>query len=340
MATIRIIESQQRDLWNRFVLASPESTYFHLFEWTKVIEQTYGMDTRFLGAFEGETLIAVLPAVITKKGGSKAVSLAFGTYGGWLFAPGADAGEVRVAFMQFLAGERVTQLENRQIGDPPSGIPADQVTQRTLLARQPEELWKRLDPKVRNQVRKAQKEGLVARWGLNQLEDFFSVYSVNMHYLGTPPHPRSFFSAMIEAFPELVELLTIRLDDKPLAAMLLMKFKRQLADPWAASLREYASLCPNMLMYWEAMKYGCERGFEEFDLGRSRMGSGPFKFKGQWGAKAIPLNYQVVSMDGQGKLNSHPPSASPLLPWFGRLWRLVPLKMSSSFSSVVRRRLP
>jgi CelD/BcsL family acetyltransferase involved in cellulose biosynthesis len=143
-----------------------------------------------------------------------------------------------------------------------------------------------------------------------------------------------------EAFPGLVELLTIRLGDKPLAAMLLLKFRKQLSDPWAASLREYASLCPNMLMYWEALKYGCEQGFEEFDLGRSKIGSGPYRFKTQWGAEPVPLNYQVLTLDGSRGLASRPPVSSALMSVVSRIWRLVPLGVTRRLGPILRKRIP
>lgn len=341
MMIIQKIGKDQQGLWDIFVRAAPSGTYFHLYGWSEVIEKTYGLPALFLGAFENEQLVAVLPAILTKKRRSKgrAVSLAFGTYGGWLISPGVDQDRVQRSFMEFLAGIGVTSLENRFLGTRTNAIAAEQVTQRLALSASPDQLWKVFDPKVRNQIRKAQKEGLCARWGLDQLPEFFSIYSANMRHLGTPPHPLYFFEAVRDEFPEAVDILTIRLGDKPLAAMLLLKYANQLSDPWAASLREYASMCPNMLMYWESMKYGCEHGFVEFDLGRSRVGSGPFRFKAQWGAQAVSLNYQIFKIDGKGGLEITSPESSPLMPYVSRVWQFVPLGLSRRFGPIIRKRI-
>ena len=61
--------------------------------------------------------------------------------------------------------------------------------------------------------------------------------------------------------------------------------------PWASSLREYFSLCPNNLLYWEMIRWGCKNGYQRFDFGRSSPDSGTYRFKKQWGAKeeAAPL---------------------------------------------------
>jgi len=340
MVTIRTIEKDQQDLWDALVRANDHGTYFHLFGWSEVIEKTYGLRSSYLGAFEHERLIAVLPATLTSKRGRrrKAVSVAFGTYGGWLIAREADPSEVQKAFMVYLAAQGVAILENRFIGEVP-GADADLVTQRLPLSGSSEDLWKVFDPKVRNQIRKAQKEGLLARWGLEQLPEFFSIYTTNMHLLGTPPHPLSYFEGVRDAFPGMIDVLTIRLGETPLAAMFLMKFSRQLSDPWAASLREFASLCPNMLMYWEALKFGSEHGFDEFDFGRSKVGSGPYRFKSQWGAQPAALGYQLVSLSEAGNMESTQPEQSRLAPLVSNLWRYIPLGLSRRLGPVVRKYL-
>jgi FemAB-related protein (PEP-CTERM system-associated) len=337
MITVRQIGKEQAALWDECVRSTPSSTYFHLFGWSEVIRKSYGLSTVFLGAFDGERLIGILPAV--RSGESKAVSLAFGTYGGWIFSPGVQTGEGEKKLMEHLSANGIHLLENRLVGNEGGAQIGEFVTQRVSLPPSSEQLWNSLDAKVRNQVRKAQKAGLVARWGGDQLTDFYAIYSKNMRHLGTPPHPRKFFEAVAAEFGEAIRILTIRLQEKTLAAMLLMSFGRQLSDPWAASLREYAALCPNMLMYWEALKLGCENGYDEFDLGRSTIGSGPFKFKSQWGASLVPLTYEAVTLNRNGDLERRIPSSSKLLPLLSWLWRLVPLFVTLRLGPLLRKRL-
>jgi hypothetical protein len=49
--------------------------------------------------------------------------------------------------------------------------------------------------------------------------------------------------------------------------------------PWASSLREFFSLCPNNLLYWEMIRWGCENGYQRFDFGRSSPNSGTITSK-------------------------------------------------------------
>src|SRR5205085_4728841 len=59
--------------------------------------------------------------------------------------------------------------------------------------------------------------------------------------------------------------------------------------PWASSRREFNALGVNMLLYAETLKYAVESGVTVFDLGRSSIGSGTYKFKKQWGASERQL---------------------------------------------------
>ena len=71
---------------------------------------------------------------------------------------------------------------------PPEGWlrdEGDKVLMRLSLPDAPEQLWESLSPKARNQVRKADKSGLVtAQGGVETLPDFYEVYSENMRDLG------------------------------------------------------------------------------------------------------------------------------------------------------------
>src|SRR2546427_11258796 len=63
----------------------------------------------------------------------------------------------------------------------------------------------------------------------------------------------------------------------PVGGLVALAFKDRLAVPWASCLKEYLSLCPNMLLYWEVLRTACVEGFRTFDFGRSSRHSGDRK---------------------------------------------------------------
>ena len=56
--------------------------------------------------------------------------------------------------------------------------------------------------------------------------------------------------------------------------------------PWASSLRDYNTLCPNMLLYWDAIQLHRRALPQVFDMGRSTPNEGTFKFKAAVGRSA------------------------------------------------------
>ena len=203
------------------------------------------------------------------------------------------------------------------------------------LTNNPDELWKRFDAKLRNQVRKALKSGLTASWsGKEGLSDFYEVFAANMRDLGSPVHSRKFFAAIMEEFADSAKFMLVRKGDQVIGGAACFFFKGNLIVPWASSLREYFSLCPNNLLYWEMIRWGCENGYRRFDFGRSSPGSGTYYFKKQWGAIEEPLHWQCVSRKkGQAAM---PHADDSKYQWIIRTWSRLPLSFTKVVGPLVR----
>ena len=65
--------------------------------------------------------------------------------------------------------------------------------------------------------------------------------------------------------------------------------------PWASSLREYRSQCPNNLLYWQHHRARHRHAaMPSLDFGRSTPNEGTYHFKEQWGAQPEPLYWEYV----------------------------------------------
>ena len=131
----------------------------------------------------------------------------------------------------------------------PSGLDlpfvGSKVTLILELSSDPDQMWKRFDAKLRNQIRKALKSDLTISWhGLEGVFDFYDVFASNMRGLGSPVHSRKFFTAILEEFSDSARLLLVRKGDLTIGGALCFLFKDGLLVPWASSRREYLSLCP------------------------------------------------------------------------------------------------
>ena len=120
---------------------------------------------------------------------------------------------------------------------------------------------------------------------------------------------------------------------------MLTFFHRDRVLPYfGGALRPYFRRAVNDLMYWELMRYACERGYRWFDFGRSKRGTGAFEFKRLWGIAPRPLFYQYVLLRARCI-----PDLSPLNPRFSpfiALWRRLPLPLARLLGPPLTRFLP
>ena len=108
--------------------------------------------------------------------------------------------------------------------------------------------------------------------------------------------------------------------------------------PWASSIREFNALCPNHLLYWSIIEQAVADGCDVLDFGRSTPNEGTYKFKEQWGATAVPLNWEYRLMDGAAL-----PNASPTNPKFQlaiKLWKKLPVSIATSIGPSIVRAIP
>jgi FemAB-related protein (PEP-CTERM system-associated) len=280
--------------WDDFVESHREATGYHLWGWRRVFERGLGHRVHYLAASTEDRITGVLPLVEVRSSlfGRALSSLPYVNYGGVL-ADDASSASVLVEH----AGELSQQLglsyvlfRHRQRLLPDLPARSHKVTMLLPLAANREAMWDRLDRKVRNQVRKAEKSGVSVESGrFELLGDFYSVFARNMRDLGTPVYGRQLFAEILSAFPEAARLHVARLNGTAIAGALSYGSGEWVEVPSASSLREYRALCPNHLLYWSIITSAIEAGRQTFDFGRSTPNDGTYHFKEQWGAVSQQL---------------------------------------------------
>jgi FemAB-related protein (PEP-CTERM system-associated) len=201
-----------------------------------------------------------------------------------------------------------------------------------------EQLWKALDPKVRNQVRKGEKHGFLISWGgVELLAPFHDVLSRNMRDLGSPVFGVELFREILAAFPDSAELCVMRDRARPVGAALLLHGRGVTEVPSASSLREYNPSCANMAMYWRLLVRAVERRQQVFDFGRSTADGNTFRFKKQWGAAPHPAVWQYHVIRGDvGDLRPDNPRYHRAI----HLWQQLPLFVTRFVGPRIVRGIP
>jgi FemAB-related protein (PEP-CTERM system-associated) len=234
---------------------------------------------------------------------------------------GADLLELRSA-VELPIGLRVSHRKVTVLLDLPDG--------------DAEVLWRALDGKVRSQVRRPQKEGIRVDFGPDQVAPFYEVFARHMRDLGTPTHARRLFEGILEEFPDSAWVGTARLDGRPVAAGCGFRWGGEFEMTWAASLREYSRIAPNMLLYWSFMERCVQQRVRVFNFGRCTPGSGTYRFKRQWGGREEPL-WWYQQARGRAATPSPDDARFRLGP---RLWRRLPVPVATLLGPRIVRYLP
>ena len=327
--------------WDAFVRAAPGWTHFHLHGWRTVIERVFGHECLYLAARDGDGQLAgVLPLVRVKSPlfGHFLVSMPFLNYGGPLGSEPAVVALVGAAADR-ARRDGVKLLELRSRTPLPVSLPVShrKITVLLDLPPDPDVLWKRLDAKVRSQVRRPQKEGVEVRFGGEQMEPFFDVFARHMRDLGTPTQPRRLFEVIRDVFPDDAWFGCAYLNDTPVAGGCGFRWGGELEMTWASALTEHKRIAPNMLLYWSFMERAIREGVGTFNFGRCTPGSGTHKFKRQWGGRDEQLWWYGQSRGESAKTPSPDDGAYA---WGPRLWKRLPTAVATALGPRIVRYIP
>lgn len=329
-----------RAAWDQYVDARGDEAGYHAWNWRQVFAGAFGHESIYLMASRAGEVVGVLPLVQIKSliFGRTLTSLPFLNYGGVR----ADDAETGLALIEAAKAEaadrRCRHVELRHVEAQFARLPRKQhkVSMRLVLA---PGLWERLDRKVRNQVRKAEKSNLTTeRGGAELVDEFYTVFARNMRDLGTPVYSRGLFDEVMRVFPERTRIHVVRLDGTPVAAGLTYRTVSMAQLPWASSVRDFNALCPNTLLYWDVIQYATAQGCGVLDMGRSTPGEGTFKFKQQWGAEPLPLNWEYQLLSAAAL-----PDVSPANPKFQlaiALWQRLPIAVTRHVGPMIVRAIP
>ncbi len=331
---VREMGDADRARWDAYVEATSHATFFHRSGWRDVVESVFGHRTHFLYAERGGRIVGVLPLARQKSllFGDALISLPFCVYGGAAADDRAATDALLAAAEARAQSLGVGHLECRNLGPEP--IDRDgwtstdlYVTFRKAIVADVEANMLAIPRKQRAMVRKGIKAGLVGHVD-DDVSRFFALYADNVHRHGTPAQSRRYFETLKRVFGDDCQVLTVTgADGQPLSSVLGFTFRNEVLPYYAGdavAAREHAA---NDFKYWDLMRRSAEAGFTLFDYGRSKVGTGPYDFKRNWGfePQPLPYGYKLIRAD-------RVPENNPLNPKYAAfiaLWRRLPLPVAN-----------
>jgi FemAB-related protein (PEP-CTERM system-associated) len=327
--------------WERFVAHCPDATFFHRIGWRSILENVLRHRAHYLLAMRGAEIAGVLPLAEVKSRlfGHALVSLPFAASAG---VASVDAEATQALHLR--AGELAQalhadhlELRNRSLREPDWPRQDLYVTFRKEILPDMEANLLAIPRKQRAMVRKGMKNGLGSIID-SGIDGFFTLYADNVHRHGTPPLPKRYFEALLQAFGTDCEVLTV-LDaaGRPVSSVLSFYFREEVLPYHAGDHASARELAANDFKYWELMRRACERGYRVFDYGRSKRGTGSYDFKKNWGFEPAPLSYEYRLLK-RGSVPQNNP-LNPRYRAFIALWRRLPIGLCNALGPHIVRNL-
>jgi FemAB-related protein (PEP-CTERM system-associated) len=342
--TLHMLQPHEYGRWDAFVRACPDATFFHLSGWQKVIEGSFGIKTWFYYVQQDGQILGVLPLAEIKSRlfGHSLGAMPFCVYGGPA-APNDAARQMLDGAAHELAQQLgVGHLEYRGMqrfhpDDAAWHTKELYVTFRKEITGDDEANMNAIPRKQRAMVRKGIKLGLRGEVD-NNVDRMFEAYAHSVHRLGTPVFPKKYFAMLQEVFGNECEVRTIVTDDNRLVAAVLSFYWRDEVVPYYGGGMDIArDVAGNDFMYWNLMQAAAARGCRLFDFGRSKLGTGAYDFKKNWGFTAQHLPYEYKLYGASALPDNNP--LNPKYQLFIKMWKKLPLPLANFMGPYIVRNL-
>lgn len=328
-----------------FVAQHPQATPFHRPEWMQAISRATGHSYCFALAQDGEGKVrGVLPLhqLHSALFGRALLSSGFAVGGGILAETPAAARLLANAAIGYAKQHSFPTIELRGgmlpggVWQEKTGVYAGFVAP---LAKDDEAQLLAIPRKQRAEVRKGLASDLRVTVGrdLADRTAHYHVYAQSVHNLGTPVFPKALFDAVLDGFGEEADILTVWAGDDPVASVLSLYHRGTVMPYWGGGTSAARWLRANDIMYYALMNHARLRGCHQFDFGRSKLGTGAFAFKKNWGFVPQPLSYAIWTADG-----AEPRDVNPLSPKYRlqiALWQRLPLPIANRLGPWIARGL-
>jgi FemAB-related protein (PEP-CTERM system-associated) len=326
---IKTLDENNYSRWDHFVQARPDATFFHQSGWKEVIERAFGHKTFFLYAENDGIITGILPLVHINSlfFGNTLISIAPCVYGGIVASDEHSYLELDKEACRLAEelGVDCLEMRNRVQKTPERPYKKLYVSFRKELDADVETNFLAIPRKQRAMVRKGIEAGLTSVIDTT-IDRIYRAYSESVRNLGTPVFSKKYFQTLRDVFADQCEVLTVEHKGQLIASVMSFYFKDEILPYYGGGTELARELKGNDFMYWEVMRRAVEKGIKVFDYGRSKIGTGSYSFKKNWGFTPVPIFYEFYLVKSESMPDINP--LNPKYQFFIAAWKHLPLTVS------------
>ena len=321
--SVRIeVAKNDAELWDSVINQSSQGTIFHTWRWLKCVKRQTRTKLYPLKAYDGDELLCILPLFVRKKGLSVVYSppsRALLLYMGLVFAKEySNLRKFESAFSEFVMNlnnflesefgscfVRIRTSPSFQDVRPLKWAGYSVTPHYTLhinLQNGLEQIWKGFDKKVRNNIRKTEKENCKVEFGeweeLNALREILAERFIAQGMRPSENYYRDYLLELFrEFYPENMKIFAAKKDGEIVGGFVGLAFKDRLLL-WIGIPRvELRGVYPNDLAIWEGIKWAKENGYKYFEIMDAGDDARLSRYKSQFNPKP-EIWFSAVKLSG------------------------------------------
>ncbi|MBU0654462.1 MAG: GNAT family N-acetyltransferase [Gammaproteobacteria bacterium] len=218
--------------------------------------------------------------------------------------------------VQELASENADWLEVRTAQHIPCLLDeSDKVELNVDIESTVEDVWNSLSTNTRKNIRRPLKRGFTSAIGneAKLLDEFYQLYRMSLHDIGSLPHPKRFFADLLAQCPEQTEIYVGYMDGIPVVSSISFTSADEVYGAWSGIHTDYKKHNVFLAMLWQMVEHCGETGRKTYNLGRSSAGSNPHQFKLKLANRTHKIYYYRIRISPPPKTRSRAQDAASWL---------------------------
>lgn len=280
--------------WDGFVRRHGGSP-FALWGWGNAVE-TYGHDRRYLVARDEDEMVGSLPLFYmqSKLFGSKLVSPPFGERGSLILddTNAETVTELLLERTKELSQKLAVDFVSLRGGTVPGRNGFERrnrfVTFRVPLSDGRDAIWERMKSSRQRQITQASESDLRHDVGdsIEDLREYYRLYLATMRGHGSPPHSFEFFRTLWDSLSDdTFRMEMLRKDGSLVNAIVNLSLGSTVYQWGVVNDYDHRDLNGGSLLVWKSLEWALESGYDAYEFGRTREGSGVYTFKKSFGGE-------------------------------------------------------
>lgn len=345
--TIELCEDMDR--WNSFLTRNDGPVYSHS-GWCDAVE-SYGHDCYLFVSTRnsGGEIIGAFPLchVESRLFGSKLLSPAFAERGSITLEDDVQAEPKRLLLQQTrrLADDLdvdFVSLRGSQVYDTDNFIEKNRyVTFQSDVDRETNTVWSDIRDSRQRQIKQAEdNRSLQFRIGttIEDLREYYQLYLESMRGHGSPAHSFEFFETLWNELHPTgnFRLSMITRNGSLINAMIDLSLGSTVYQWGVVTDYEYRDLNGGSLLLWKSLEWAVENGYETYEYGRTREGTGVYMFKRSFGGSKVWYDDLHYFPGGRAEL---PDPEDNKYERAREVWQKLPLPVTRLVGPQVRKRI-